>query len=127
MLSMASYAAECWVDIYDKPNCEGAHVRISGPAKLRSLRALNESDWSNRIESVRVGPDARFVGYIREDFDASHAPPSAHPDAFKSWGESQLPSYLNLEIDIGAGRTESHLADLGFHRKIQSIKLECSR
>ena len=88
---------------------------------------MEGEDWSNRIESIQVGPEARFIGYREENFDTSHAAPTAHPDAFKSWGDGQLPAYLDLEIDIGPSMTESHLAELHFHRKIQSLKVICDR
>jgi hypothetical protein len=128
ILPAVGYPADgCWVDLYDQPNCQGNHVRIQGPAELSSLKKIEGSDWSNRIESLKVGADARFTGYRRESFDTSHPSPTAHPDAFKSWGDSQLPAYLNLEINVGPETVESHLAELDFHRKIQSLKVMCER
>lgn len=128
LLSTPVYSgAGCWVDLYDQPNCKGEHIRVSGPKILGSLKNVEGSDWSNRIESIQVGPEARFTGYREENFDTSHPPATAHPDAFKSWGDDQLPAYLDLEIDIGPNMTESHLAELHFHRKIQSLKVICDR
>lgn len=116
---------ECWVDIYDKPNFEGNHARIEGPAALPDLKSVNNEDWNNRIESLRVGADAEVVAFRRAGFDEKVEGPVNHPEAFQSWGTKDLPAYRELEITFGAGKEEHHLGELHFHQNINALKVRC--
>lgn len=121
----AAYAGDCWVDLYDKPEFAGVHVRIEGPLDLPNLKTLSGQDWSNRIESLAVGPKAEVVAYQRENFNETHQGPVAHPDAIKAWGEAELPAYHDLEISFGPGKKEHHLGELKFHKTINALKVRC--
>jgi hypothetical protein len=125
--SGAAFGKECWLDLYDKANYEGSHVRIEGPAELPSLKSLNGEDWSNRIESLQVGADAEVVAYRQADFQDQPQGPVNHPEAFKSWGAKEIPAYQELEIDFGPGKKAHHLGELDFHRNINSLKLRCRK
>jgi hypothetical protein len=129
LLSFAGLASakECWLEVYDKANFEGEHVRIPGPAELASLKSLNGQDWSNRIESVVVGPDAEVLAFRQERFQAESKGPINHPEAFTNWGKGEIPGYGDMEITFGPGKKEHHLGELNFHRNINSLKIMCRR
>jgi hypothetical protein len=118
-------ASDCWVDLYDKPEFKGAHVRIAGPRDVANLKELNGEDWSNRLESLAVGPDAEVVAYKQADYNEEHKGQLNHPDAFQSWGQKEVPAYHDLEILFGPGKREHHLGELKFHQNINSLKLRC--
>jgi hypothetical protein len=119
--------SDCWVDIYDQADFQGAHVRIEGPKELPTLKALDGEDWSNRIESLVVGTTATVVAFKREDFNKEHHGQVYHPDAFRVWGQEEMPAYHDLEITFGSGKREHHLGELRFNRTINSLKIQCAR
>jgi hypothetical protein len=125
--SGAALGKECWLDVYDKANYEGSHARIEGPAELSNLKNVNGEDWSNRIESLKVGNDAEIIAFRQADFRDEPQGPVNHPEAFKSWGAKEIPAYQELEIDFGPGKKEHHLGELDFHRNINSLKVRCRK
>jgi hypothetical protein len=120
-------AKECWLDLYDKPDYQGSHVRVKGPAELSSLQSLNGEDWSNRIESLVVGPDAEVFAFRQEAFKDEPEGPINHPYELQTWGEKDIGSAQDLKISFGPGTKEHHLGDLNFHRNIKSLKILCRR
>lgn len=118
-------AGDCWLDIYDKPDFQGSHVRIEGPRDLPSLENLNGADWRSRIESLTVGPQAQVVAFKRENYNEQHKGLVYHPDALKSFGKEEMPAYHELEITFGPGKKEHHLGELNFHQNINSLKIRC--
>ncbi len=123
-LTATAHAGDCWLDIYDKPDFGGAHVRIEGPAELPSLANLNNENWDERIESLTVGPKAQVKAYRKDRFKEESKGLTYHGEAIKSWGEKPE-SYSDQEISFGEGRKEHHLGDTGFHRAINSLKIKC--
>jgi hypothetical protein len=124
-LAGSADAKECWLDAYDKPNYEGSKVRIPGPGELPDLKQLNGADWSSRIESLQVGPDAEVVVFRKPNFEATVQGPINHPEAFKSWGKGEIAAYQEWELSLGPGQKEHHLGELNFHRNINSLKIRC--
>ncbi len=123
-MTAAAHASDCWLDVYDKPEFGGAHVRIEGPVELPSLAQLNNENWDERIESLIVGPKARVKAYRKESFKEDSKGLTYHGEAIKSWGEKPE-SYSDQEIIFGEGKKESHLGEEGFHRAINSLKIKC--
>jgi hypothetical protein len=121
----AAVAADCWVDLYDKPEFAGSHVRIEGPRNLANLNNLNGENWSNRIESLAVGPRGEVVAYKQQDYNEEHSGQLNHPDALQAWGQKEMPALHELEITFGPGKKEHHLGELRFHQNINSLKLQC--
>jgi len=119
-----AYAGDCWLDVYDKTEFVGAHVRIDGPVQLPSLAKLNNEDWSNRVESLVVGPKAQVLAFRQENYKENDAGPVYHGEAIKAWGEKPE-SYSNQEISFGAGKKEHHLGEQNFHRAINSLTIKC--
>ncbi len=122
----AAYASDCWLDVYDKIDFAGAHVRIDGPVQMPSLAKLNNEDWGNRIESLIVGPKAQVLAFRQENYKENITGPVNHGEEIKAWGEKPE-SYSNQEIAFGAGKTEHHLGEVGFHRAISSLTIKCLR
>ncbi|CAL1241712.1 hypothetical protein [Candidatus Methylocalor cossyra] len=116
---------DCWVDVYDQADYQGEHRRIEGPVELPSLKRLGDQDWSNRIESLKVGADAEVIAYRKENFQEDATGPTNHPYEIQSWGGKDLPSYREQELNLGPGKKEHHLGDLNFHRNINSLKVKC--
>jgi hypothetical protein len=125
--SSAFAAKECWLDLYDKPDYQGSHVRLKGPADLSNLKSLNGEDWSNRIESLVVGPDAEVYAFRQENFKDAPQGPIYHQRELQALGEKDIGSAQDLKISFGPGTKEHHLGDLNFHRNINSLKVECRR
>lgn len=123
--SALAAAGGCWVDLYDKPDFKGAHVRLEGSQDLPKLNDLKGADWSNRIESLVVGPEAELVAYKQADYNEEHHGQVYHPDALRAWGEKELPALHDLEVMFGPGKKEHHLGELRFHQNINSLKLRC--
>lgn len=124
-LSGAAFAGDCWLDVYAEIGFKGEHVRIDGPAKLPNLRGVAGADWSNRIDSLVVGPKAIIRAYRKEDYqDGSMAHPY-HPDALKSWGISPTEADGDAEVSFGPGQRHHHLGELSFHHNINSLKIDC--
>jgi len=121
----SAFAGDCWVDIYDKPDFQGSHVRIEGPKDLPSLKNLNGDDWHNRIESLTVGSKAEVVAFKREKFNEEHEGPVYHQDAIQAWGKKEMPAYHELEITFGPDTKKHHLGELNFHQNINSLKIRC--
>ncbi len=124
-LSATAHAAEgCWLDVYDKPDFGGNHVRIEGPVELASLAKLNNENWDNRIESLIVGPKAHVKIYRNESYKEKTEGPVYHGEALKAWGETPE-SYSDQELSLGEDRKEHHLGEEGFHQAINSLKIKC--
>jgi hypothetical protein len=117
-------AEDCWLDVYDKTNFEGSHVRIQGPAELSSLGKLNGQDWGSRIDSLIVGKKAEVLAFRQENFKDDQSGMPYHGDAIKAWREDAK-AYSDKEIVFGAGRREHHLGELNFHQNINSLKIKC--
>lgn len=122
-LSGAAMAGDCWVDIYSEIGFKGERVRIEGPAQLPNLRNLAGADWSNRIDSLAVGPKAMVLAYRKENFQDQPKGAPNHPDALKNWGEK--PSDSGDEVSFGPGQKHHHLGELDFHHNIHSLKVAC--
>lgn len=48
----------CWVEIYEREDFQGRSARLAGPLELASLNLADLGDWTERINSIRVGPMA---------------------------------------------------------------------
>ena len=67
-------SGDCYVDVFSDKGLGGEHTRICGIAKLRDLGDVGGHDWTERIQSVKVGHGADWL----EIFD--------EPDLKKSLG-----------------------------------------
>jgi hypothetical protein len=61
----------CYAIVYEKPSFEGAGDVLNGPERLPILERLsqtNETNWRERIRSLRVGPAATVTAYVETGF-----------------------------------------------------------
>ena len=61
----------CYVIVYDQAGFSGARQVVNGPARLSTLKLTStgvDSDWSNRIRSLRVGEAATLTIYTDPSF-----------------------------------------------------------
>ena len=57
----------CFVQVWDQPDYRGVFDYINGPHHYPSLRDMpGGREWSNRIRSAKVGPDATVMLYADE-------------------------------------------------------------
>ncbi|TAN47406.1 MAG: hypothetical protein EPN21_17680 [Methylococcaceae bacterium] len=117
---------DCWMDIYTEIGFKGEHARIEGPAQLSNLRAVGGSDWSNRIDSLIVGPKALVQAFRKEAFQDDHTTPPNHPDALKAWGEKAADNDED-NAQFGPNQKHHHLGELNFHHNINSLKITCMK
>lgn len=59
-------STECYVDVFSDKGLGGEHTRICGIAKLRDLGDINGQDWTDRIQSVKVGHGADWLEIFDE-------------------------------------------------------------
>lgn len=126
LASQAFAAGDCWVDVYDKTNYGGQKHRFLGPLKLPSLKAVDGEDWSNRIDSLIVGPKAEVWLYKQENFKEGLRYPPNHPDALKLWHEKGIHPD-DQELSFGPGQKEHHLGEMNFHHNTESLRIECGK
>lgn len=122
-LSSAAIAGDCWLEVYSEIGFKGEHVRIEGPVQLPNLRTVAGADWSNRIDSLAVGPKAIIHAYRKENFVDQPVVNPNHPDALKMWGEK--PSDTGDQVSFGPGQKHHHLGEWDFHHNISSLKISC--
>ena len=60
----------CWIEIFEDDNfdMDDPHVKLQGPKEFATLKNLAGKDWSNDIESVIVGSNAKVRAYEDKDF-----------------------------------------------------------
>lgn len=63
-------SGDCWIEVWSETGFKGESFRIQGPANYPALQ-LGTEDWTDRIRSLRVGPQAFVLAYRDKDFTAS--------------------------------------------------------
>lgn len=96
--------AGCWVDIYEDEyySQDDAYTRIIGPVELPNLENVNGIDWSDQIDSLRVGPNALVKAY--ED-----------------------KNYKDTEQQFGPNQNVPRLDEVNFGDEIDSMIVVCTR
>jgi hypothetical protein len=87
----------CYIDIWDRKNFEGEHMRIEGPSEHQTLEFPSMS-WSDSITSIRVGPNAFVLLYADNEFKGGM-------------------------MTLGPNQEVRNLKELGLNDEIDSIKL----
>ena len=64
---MSRKPVDCYIDVWDQKNFEGAHLRIEGPAEFPTLM-IDSEYWGDHIGSLRVGPTAFVLAYKNRHF-----------------------------------------------------------
>lgn len=118
----AAYADGCWVEFYDQPHYKGKRLRIIGPADLPSLKNLHAGDWSNRAQSLIVGPQASIL--VRKEECDNVSKQDLKKPIDKAFSE-QTKNLSEQEALFGPGRKQEDLSDRGFGQSINALIIHC--
>lgn len=126
--STFSYAAdkECWVDFFDGTQYAGKHLLLEGPTKLETLSRVNGENWEKRIHSLKVGPKAKVTVYQNPRFELTVTEMAKKPDLMRAWGITLQDIQEDSELIFNENAMIHDLGDFNFHKKIRSLKVECS-
>jgi len=73
----------CFIEVYAQEKFEGPRDFINGPVKYWHLKQLPfEVNWHERIKSIRVGPTATVLLWVKEGFEGDplkFGPDRNHP------------------------------------------------
>ncbi len=63
----------CWVDIFEDTEFDpdDPHLRLLGPLESATLKDMAGQDWSNKIQSIMIGPNATMYAYEDRDFSGT--------------------------------------------------------
>ena len=92
----------CWIEVFDDDDFDmsDAHVKLQGPREFASLKDVSGKNWSNEIESVIVGSNARVKAYSDKDFKGT-------------------------ELAFAPGQRVPNLGKLDMKDDIESMKIAC--
>lgn len=92
----------CWIEIFEDDNfdMDDPHVKLQGPKEFATLKNLAGKDWSNDIESVIVGSNAKVRAYEDKDFRGT-------------------------ELAFAPGQRVPNLGKLDMANDIESLKIAC--
>lgn len=124
--SFARAESGCWLEIFEKAQYEGRHLRLKGPLALEKLTAVEGEDWDKRIDSLKTGPNAKVILYATQDFKLIPADIMEHPSLMKSMGLTEQDVREDAELIFNAKAAIHDLGDFNFHHKARSLKIECS-
>lgn len=92
----------CWIEVFEDDNydADDPHVKLQGPKEFATLKNLAGKDWSNDIESVIVGSNAKVKAYEDKDFKGT-------------------------ELAFAPGQRVPNLGKLDMANDIESMKVAC--
>jgi len=92
----------CYIEVFDDNDfdVDDPHVKLQGPKEFASLKDVNGKNWSNDIESVIVGSNARVKAYSEKDFKGT-------------------------ELAFAPGQRVPNLGKLDMKNDIESMKIAC--
>jgi hypothetical protein len=115
----------CWAEFFEVSQYQGKHFRVEGPAQLARLNNINGENWDSRIDSLKVGPNAKVTVYKNSNFTLSSADMAEHPDLMNSMGVTEKDIKEDSELIFIPDDMIHDLSDFQFHHKIRSLKVEC--
>jgi len=116
---------DCWVDLFDKTEYQGNKIRVTGPAKLKDLKSVNDENWDKRIESTIVGPKAVLTVFENKRFKLTLTEMANHPVLMKSLGISKQDILEDSELIFGPNSKIHGLGEFHFNHKVRSLIVEC--
>lgn len=117
---------ECWADFFEEAQYAGKRLYIEGPAQLENLNKVNGEDWNQRIHSIKVGPKAKVTVYQNPRFELTLTEMAKKPDLMRAWGITEQDIKEDSELIFNANDMIHDLGDFSFHKKIRSLKVECT-
>lgn len=92
----------CWVRVWEDENYRDDSDRICGPGKWPSLEKLprvQNDDWGDEIESLKVGPCAMAIVWEEENFHGHFLTLGPHTERSQLDGEDESIDQINsMEI-----------------------------
>jgi hypothetical protein len=124
---MNAYSKEkgCWADFFEHSQYSGKHFLLEGPVQLLSLNSVNGENWNLRIDSLKVGPNAKVIVYENPNFKLTLTEMAKYPDLMHSLGITEKDIKEDAELIFNANAKIHDLSDFNFHQKIRSLKVEC--
>ncbi len=116
----------CWVDFYEYPQYSGAHIRLAGPINLANLQ-IHGQNWDSKIDSLKVGKDARTTLFELPDFELANSELYQDPDLMRGLGVTSEYGSQQTGLTFNPGDLVEHLGVWGFHKKARSLTIDCVR
>ena len=94
----------CWADLFEDTefDVDDPHVRLMGPFQSATLEDVSGRNWTEEIESLIVGPNARVLAYKDSDF-------------------------MGPEVAFISNQRVSDLGELDMSDAIESLKIQCGK
>ena len=122
-----AYAKEkgCWADFFEGTRYTGKHFLLEGPAQLENLSNVNGENWDLRIDSMKIGPNAKVTVFENPNFKMTLKEMARYPDLMRSLGITEKDIREDSELIFNANAMIHDFSDFNFHKKIRSLKVEC--
>ena len=116
---------KCWAEFYEYAQFIGDHFRVEGPKKFPNLRNVKGENWSERIDSIVVGPKAKVTVYENINYKLTLTEMSKFPVLMRSLGITEEDIKEDSELIFGPNSMIHHLGEYNFHKKTKSLKVDC--
>ena len=115
----------CWAEFFVDSSYAGPHFRLAGPVELDNLQNVNGENWASRIDSIRVGPNAKLVIFENINFKLTLKEMAKYPELLRALGFTEQDVKEDSELIFNANANIHDLSDFNFHNKIRSLKIDC--
>jgi len=116
---------DCWADFFENAQFKGAHFRMKGPAKLKTLHKVQGENWDKRIESILIGPKATVTVFENKNFKLTLTEMANHPVLMKSLGITTQDILEESEIILRPNSKVHSFGEYNFYHKIRSLRIDC--
>ncbi len=117
---------DCWADVFEESQYKGDKLHLAGPVQLENLTKVNNENWERRIHSVKVGPKAKITLYQNPKFELTLTEMAKKPDFLSAWGITEQDIKEDSELIFPPNENVHDLGDFNFHKKVRSLKVECT-
>lgn len=115
----------CWAEFFQDSQYAGDHRRFDGPIKLDNLRDIQGENWETRIDSLKVGPNAKVTVFENPNFKLTIKEMGKYPELLQSLGLTEKDALEDSELIFNANSMIHDLSDFNFHDKIKSLIIDC--
>ncbi len=115
----------CWARFYEDPEYHGKNLLIQGPDQLANLQSVNGENWDKKINSLKVGSQARVTVYENLNFKLTLTEMANYPQLMRSLGITEQDIREDSELIFNGDSNIHNLADFNFYDKVRSLKVEC--
>ncbi|WP_419635988.1 hypothetical protein, partial [Thiolapillus sp.] len=90
-----------------------------------TLGNVKGENWSERIDSIVVGPKAKVTVYENINYKLTLTEMSKFPVLMRSLGITEEDIKEDSELIFGPNSMIHHLGEYNFHKKTKSLKVDC--